>query len=838
STSQFNRPPSPLKNSVVAAPESGILPSLTSNPTGHLAKVYGSVLQSKESLSQHACATCHTVFPPDATIYPEPYPDPARPPGFLCRDCFTNNGGAKGTCPGCSRPVLALKSEGPFIEAAGGYWHKKCFKCDGCQINIGDSPMLDLLGRPSCADCFENCLKRDRTPKKSRSSVNSGAQSPIRNLGGVDRSRDMKSRESSPALDELEQRLGIQKSSPSLEELSQRLSMIGRNSRSGSPRAGSRYSVDSNSPVRGSPSFRSSIASDTTSPLFDRTKRHSRPESIGRVRSDRSGSSSPVRPSSRTGSPAPTQEQIEEMKRRFMSPNSSFTESPADSLEEAGPKPSPSHPRTRSMRRARSSGSLSNLPNDLFSPDTSINSATPDMISDISDTATQSSFSGPDSPSQNIKDDPALLAKLYASGMGSRHTRTDLMSYEDDDVIIEETSSQLNTPAHTPAHTPNSKSYVDSARSNSRPSPAVASPLSPPRGSLSKRPELPALSPPAPEITSSSTCAKCRKVLFSVRAGGQYVTVPTADGNAVQTYHTKCFTCTVCDKPFREGTHGQSLFVKGLKGPCHVECCPPTPPRRTSVPSSTPPFVVPSSSSSSHSMKSSSSTNSTSSNSPSSGTARYSSRYSRPPMTAPATSAPTFPRFGSSTSCPGCRKSVSPMERGVVPGPQGTRWHASCLVCGGKKPPIGFGSREKKKDEPGCGKKLDSAAKGDAEGHVWCRECWLMLPGDLRASPGGSPTRGPLVPTHTGSGKVAPQLTGTTIAKQFTGLGNGSGETQLLRQLTGGGRSPTRSLSPTKQLSSGIRPRPKSVIGMRSSKSVDEGRGMFLVRQLTGSGAS
>jgi len=98
-----------------------------------------------------------------------------------------------------------------------------------------------------------------------------------------------------------------------------------------------------------------------------------------------------------------------------------------------------------------------------------------------------------------------------------------------------------------------------------------------------------------------------------------------------------------------------------------------------------------------------------------------------------------------------------------------------------------------------------------------------------------SPGRQPLQPNHTG-GKIAPQHTGTTtIARQFTGLGGDP----LVRQLTGGGLSPTRSISPTKQLGmvapGTIRPRPKSVIGMRNSKSVDEGRGMFLVRQMTGS---
>lgn len=65
------------------------------------------------------------------------------------------------------------------------------------------------------------------------------------------------------------------------------------------------------------------------------------------------------------------------------------------------------------------------------------------------------------------------------------------------------------------------------------------------------------------------------------------------------------------------------------------------------------------------------------------------------------------------------------MERGVVPGPQGTRWHASCLVCGGKQPVSTFprGRPPRNPDEPGCGKRLDSAAKTDGDGGVWCREC-------------------------------------------------------------------------------------------------------------------
>lgn len=108
-----------------------------------------------------------------------------------------------------------------------------------------------------------------------------------------------------------------------------------------------------------------------------------------------------------------------------------------------------------------------------------------------------------------------------------------------------------------------------------------------------------------------------------------------------------------------------------------------------------------------------------------------SSRLERPSLTAPTSDTTYFPRFGSNTTCPGCSKPVFPMEQGVVPGPQTTRWHASCLVCGGKKEtPRGMMSwrgREEKNPEPGCGKRLDSAAKTGVDGSVWCRECSVRI---------------------------------------------------------------------------------------------------------------
>jgi len=88
--------------------------------------------------------------------------------------------------------------------------------------------------------------------------------------------------------------------------------------------------------------------------------------------------------------------------------------------------------------------------------------------------------------------------------------------------------------------------------------------------------------------------------------------------------------------------------------------------------------------------------------------------------------------------------------------------------------------------------------------------------------------------------RILPHHSGvTTIARQFTGLSGGT-DAAVTRHMTSGRLSPTKQLStPTKvavQFTGGgskgtSRPRPKSAIGMRG-----EGRGMFLVQQMTGGG--
>lgn len=383
------RPPSPLKHSTSASEDSnaeeGILPNFDGT---ELAKVYGSVLQPKETLDSFNCAICLTPFPPDATIYPDPstlsssgVAMSSTGTQFLCRSCFTVCGGSKGDCPSCHRPVLILKSEGGFVEAGGAVWHKKCFCCDGCLKNIGDNPMVDLLGRPSCAECFDTCLKRPSKDSHSTPTRNSGNRS---NLGGSKRTSS--SREASPALEELEQRLGILRTRDPTPTTDERNKRPGTGTKSKDPQRSpitSRYNPSSveSSPTLdrlaararansaasyGSPS---AVRQTTSSPSNRILSRYKSPEpessadeasplrarrSYSRLTTPDPDDGSPGlrraytrfedsdATTSSTTSRQPTEAAIEEMKRRF--------------LNQASPSPSPSAklPSTVSPQRRRS----------------------------------------------------------------------------------------------------------------------------------------------------------------------------------------------------------------------------------------------------------------------------------------------------------------------------------------------------------------------------------------------------------------------------------------------------------------------------------------------------
>ncbi|TIA90658.1 hypothetical protein E3P99_01463 [Wallemia hederae] len=63
--------------------------------------------------------------------------------------------------------------------------------------------------------------------------------------------------------------------------------------------------------------------------------------------------------------------------------------------------------------------------------------------------------------------------------------------------------------------------------------------------------------------------------------------------------------------------------------------------------------------------------------------------------------------FGGMSSCPSCGDKLTLFE--CTPGPAGTKYHKKCLRC------------------KGCAKELDSFAKVDFDGWVWCRGCFVSV---------------------------------------------------------------------------------------------------------------
>jgi hypothetical protein len=581
--SSTSRPASPLKHSVSLsdihheAPPSpttisaaaGVLPSPY---TPELSKAYGSVLQPKESLASYCCAICSAEFPPDATIYPDPSAPAIYTDRFLCRPCFVKHGGSKGDCPSCDRPVLIVKSEGGFVETSGRVWHKRCFRCDGCHKNIGDAPMVDLLGRPSCADCFESCSKRDNTPSKPHKSpgIERIERSHVGRLRG-----DSTSRQGSPAIDELEQRLGIMKSregSPVMEELTARLNAVLNRtpSKDASPtpsvlgastlrysnancwgespipgRISERKLPQTFSPMGSLSSAFDSVDSSNSSPRTEcwqtrsldagERRRTTSTTICERVETPEMSGSSP-------SSARPSAEAIEEMKSRFLpqSPSSPGSRTNANirfsssspSFYNNSPVGKPLEgSRIPLSRRPRGSPALRSVAStsSLSSPRLSLAPSTPELMSDMSDITTEAS-----TPSSPLPFSPPVH---HADIFGNGSTLYSL-DKSNDSVELEHDTQEANpTPTPTPAKHASNR-----------------------------------LSISATIVTHDSLCAKCGGSLSTSRTAGQFVTVPDANTTGPpKTYHLECFRCVMCDGPFKVSGIGQAVFTRGEGGACHVE---------------------------------------------------------------------------------------------------------------------------------------------------------------------------------------------------------------------------------------------------------------------------
>jgi len=488
-------PSSPVKHSSVS--EDAILsaPDVISSPySSELSKVYGSVLQPKGTLESFHCHICSAPFPPDATIYPDPTDSSGVQ--FMCRSCFSQNGGSRGNCVECSRPVLILKSEGGFVENAGRVWHRKCFHCSGCGKSIGDNPVVDLLGRPSCAECFDTCLNRRDSPGKSRTSA---PKESVGNLGGFKPASAPSPgtpRKDSSTIEELEQVLGIRRlpfaADPNLDQAAS------------SSDVASMPPLPNDNPTSHAPA--SSSSSQSLPP--------SRPNTVGSM-----------------GQTNATPEAIEVAKKGFLKQ----TGSPIDRSPQVTPTrggrlddnaletPTKSLMRYSDFRLLRHKDSTSSIQTDRDSM-LSLSSAAsiPSLASDHSDTATISS--GPSSPPPSLSGEQEDLVGLLSSSPSSSHSGRSI-KFVSSNTRSPDLSSETR-PSKTYAHIP-----------------------------------LP-----------DAKCAKCALPLFDVKHGGRYVSVPepSSTGSSPRMYHADCFRCRICNGLFEEKEAGRAVFVRGVRGACHL----------------------------------------------------------------------------------------------------------------------------------------------------------------------------------------------------------------------------------------------------------------------------
>jgi len=501
------------EDAILSAPD--VIPSPYSS---ELSKVYGSVLQPKESLESFHCHVCSSPFAPDATIYP----DPTDTPGgrYMCRSCFSQNGGSRGNCVECSRPVLILKSEGGFIENTGRVWHKKCFNCSGCGKSIGYSPVVDLLGRPSCPECFDTCLDRRDRPRKS------GTPAPTESVDNLDGSKPAsaqspgKARKGSSTIEELEQVLGIRRRQSALDASHDQVASppdvaIPSASQSRSPSSLPRHIPNDTHPglapskdvASRSPRF-TTPPRPTASPTKVPTK--ATPEAIDAAKKKLL--------LKETGSPPHRSPQLTPTRRGRADSNAPET-------------PTKSPVRYSDFRLLRHKDSASSIRTDRDSM-LSLSSAAsiPSLASDHSDTTTISS--GPSSPPPSLSWEPedsvSLLSSSPSSSLSGRSTKHSSSKTRGPNLSTEtfHISTKSSTPSKTHAHSP----------------------------------------PP------NAKCVKCTLPLFDVAHGGRYVSVPepSSTGLLPRTYHADCFRCRICNGLFEEKEAGRAVFVRGVRGACHL----------------------------------------------------------------------------------------------------------------------------------------------------------------------------------------------------------------------------------------------------------------------------
>ncbi|KAF8327927.1 uncharacterized protein EI90DRAFT_3066356 [Cantharellus anzutake] len=804
----------PLKHSVAPGADTNDGTTIVkSHVTGALVKVYGTVLGRPETLKSFMCNGCSMTFLPDQTIYPSP----SEPGRYLCQDCFRNDSAAsRGTCEECHKPVYALVKEegGKPVENAGRIWHPSCFRCTGCGKDISKSPMVDITGKPCCETCFDECL-RAGSPSPKRHRTRSSAS-----VGGVRQSakEGSPSREGSPVVEELELRLGITKSisgasspvsrdvpkptprtngglSPTIERLTKRLdSLIKAQAEplpptTPSPPPPPRSEVATTSSL--SPLTRSLVNSSLANSLSTQSSSSMSPSVVDSDASSVVSAPSTAFTSVLNSPPSPSgKDLLEDIGASGFDADDDRSTTPSitpirRSAHRSRPsliptfRGTPDSPRPLPIQTPRTSEtSISSLP--LGRESVKPRWSTPSSVLNIS----PSVLSGSTLPEEQVRSPLTRAIIMMDSPLAKVSTLPRVITPQ---KRVAGTSSKLPTPSTLLK--------------------GVANITTPPSGSQKvNSPRTPSsLSSPlhkftTPEALLNAKCDGCARPLLVQDMRGRIVTVPKSrkasddDDQEVESvsnrdsdkdihverYHHACFRCATCGDNFGE-LDGRTNFVRENGKAVHVSCASPLRTIRKEFPVPSNGREVPK-----YDRMSTVPPNSKI-QAPKFGL-REKVRSSPRAVTPPA---PVSPVSSGRFACGGCRRTVFQMEKGVVPGPQGSKWHLGCLVCGGKDWRARKEAQRLNGDpQAGCGKKLDSQARSDRDGQVWCNECLLMLPAELRAR--RSPSRGALQPNDTGNGgKISLTFSPTPTSGGRVGT--------LVTQFTGGSTGP---LSPSSTSSS------------------------------------
>ncbi|KAG0035484.1 hypothetical protein BGZ82_005258 [Podila clonocystis] len=94
--------------------------------------------------------------------------EPGKPTFLYCEKCYTEKF-TKGICPSCFKPVMSKTD--PYVTHAKRSWHTTCFVCFKCRIDLSQSPMVDLRGRPCCEDCLMAQAGDGSSPDQGRTAL-------------------------------------------------------------------------------------------------------------------------------------------------------------------------------------------------------------------------------------------------------------------------------------------------------------------------------------------------------------------------------------------------------------------------------------------------------------------------------------------------------------------------------------------------------------------------------------------------------------------------------------------------------------------------------------------